>query len=80
MSEWVPLAFQGAWRGDHVYFRSRHGTWRLERDRVKPEGWGTVIAEGSEADHDPDEGWLEGQGAGPIETAVRLTLEHLGDG
>jgi len=77
LSEWAPLAFEGAWRGDHVHFRSRHGTWRLERDRVRPEGWGMVIAEGAEADHDPVDGWADGDGAGPIETAVRLALEHL---
>ena len=77
LTEFVPLAFEGTWRGDHVYFRSRHGTWRLERDPVRPEGWGTVIAEGSEADHDPDDGWVEGVGIGPVEAAVRLVLEHL---
>ena len=77
LGEWVPLAFEGTWRGDHVYFRSRHGTWQLERDRDRPERWGTVVAQGAEADHDPDQGWVDGEGAGPIETAVRVAIEHL---
>ena len=77
LSEWVPLALEGTWRGDHIYFRSRHGTWRLERDPARPEGWGTVVAEGSEVDHEPDDGWIDGEGPGPIEAAVRLVVEHL---
>ena len=75
--EWVPLAFEGTWRGDHVSFHSRHGTWRLERDPHRPEAWGTVVAEGAETDHDPDEDWFDGEGAGPIEAAVRLAIGHL---
>lgn len=80
LSSACPLQFEGTYKGDYVYFRERHERWRLQRDPEKPDQseWpGTVIARGDEADIRPDEGWIEGEGDGPVTKAVKTALERL---
>lgn len=82
-SEWkflsiaAPLQWEGTYQGDYIYFRERHGTWRLERSESKDAEDETVIARGHEGEFAPDKDWMDNGTEGIVTRSVRMALEHL---